>query len=277
MLTDAGALVAAAYADGVGIAAFNGITVEHGEAIVAGAERAGRPAILALSHNAVRFHGEVEPIAAAYRALAEQAEVAIGLHLDHVEDIGLVERATALGIGSVMFDASTLDYDANVAATAAAAAFMRGRGGWIEAELGEIGGKDGAHAPNARTDPDEAVAFVQATGVDALAVAVGSSHAMTSQTAELDLELVRRLRGALTVPMVLHGSSGVSDEGLGAAVRAGLTKINVGTQLNIAFTNAVRADLARADRPDPRPALAAAREAMAAVVERLIEVVSGPA
>jgi fructose-bisphosphate aldolase class II len=276
VLTDAGALVAAAYADGVGIAAFNGITVEHGEAIVAGAERAGRPAILALSHNAVRFHGEVEPIAAAYRALAEQAEVAIGLHLDHVEDIGLVERATALGFDSVMFDASTLEYDANVAATAAAAAFMRGRGGWIEAELGEIGGKDGAHAPNARTDPDEAVAFVQATGVDALAVAVGSSHAMTSQTAELDLELVRRLSGALTVPMVLHGSSGVSDEGLGAAVRAGLTKINVGTQLNIAFTNAVRADLARGDRPDPRPALAAAREAMAAVVERLIEVVSGP-
>jgi fructose-bisphosphate aldolase class II len=276
VLTDAGALVAAAYADGVGIAAFNGITVEHGEAIVAGAERAGRPAILALSHNAVRFHGEVEPIAAAYRALAEQAEVAIGLHLDHVEDIGLVERATALGFDSVMFDASMLEYDANVAATAAAAAFMRGRGGWIEAELGEIGGKDGAHAPNARTDPDEAVAFVQATGVDALAVAVGSSHAMTSQTAELDLELVRRLSGALTVPMVLHGSSGVSDEGLGAAVRAGLTKINVGTQLNIAFTNAVRADLARGDRPDPRPALAAAREAMAAVVERLIEVVSGP-
>ena len=276
MLIDAGTLVARAYAEGVGIAAFNGITVEHGEAVVEGAERAGRPAILALSHNAVRFHGEVEPIAAAFRALAEQAEVAIGVHLDHVEDISLVERATALGFASVMFDASTLDYDANVAATAAAAALMHNRSGWIEAELGEVGGKDGAHAPHVRTDPGEAVAFVEATGVDALAVAVGSSHAMTSQTAQLDLTLVRRLRDALSVPMVLHGSSGVSDEGLGAAVRAGLTKINVGTQLNVAFTDTVRSELARSERPDPRPALAAARTAMATVVERLIGVVSDP-
>jgi fructose-bisphosphate aldolase class II len=276
VLTDAGALVARAYAAGVGVVAFNGITVEHGEAVVAGAERAGRPVILALSHNAVRFHGDIEPIAAAYRALAERAGVEVGLHLDHVEDIGLLERAAALGFGSVMFDASELDYDANVAATAAAAALMRSRGGWIEAELGEVGGKDGAHAPHVRTDPDEAVAFVEATGVDALAVAVGSSHAMTSQSAQLDLALVGRLRDALGVPMVLHGSSGVSDGGLEAAVRAGLTKINVGTQLNVAFTETVRTELAGSGSPDPRPALAAAREAMAVVVERLIGVVSDP-
>ena len=126
-----------------------------------------------------------------------------------------------------------------------------------------------------RTDPDEARAYVAATGVDALAVAVGTSHAMTSRTAELDLALVGRLRSALSVPLVLHGSSGVSDEGIAAAVRSGVTKINIGTQLNIAFTDVVRSELARSDRPDPRPALAAAREAMTDVVERLIGVVSG--
>ena len=113
MLTDAGALVRAAHSDGVGVAAFNGITLEHGEAIVAGAERARRPAILALSHNAVRFHGAVEPIVAGYRALAESARVPIGLHLDHVEDMSLVERAADLGVSSVMFDASRLSYGEN--------------------------------------------------------------------------------------------------------------------------------------------------------------------
>jgi fructose-bisphosphate aldolase, class II len=276
VLIDAGALVAGAYADGVGVAAFNGITLEHGEAIVAGAERAGRPAILALSHNAVRFHGSMDAVAAAYRVLAERASVPIGLHLDHVEDQSVLEAAPALGFGSVMFDASALAYEENVAATRSAADFLHSRGLWTEAELGEVGGKDGAHAPHVRTDPEQARDFVAATGVDALAVAVGSSHAMTSPTAHLDLALVSRLRDELSVPLVLHGSSGVSDDGIAAAVRNGLTKINVGTQLNIAFTDAVRAELARSDRPDPRPALVAARDAMTAVVERLIGVVSYP-
>jgi fructose-bisphosphate aldolase class II len=276
MLISAADLVSKAHADGVGVAAFNGITIEHGEAVIAGAERAGLGVILALSHNAVRFHGSIDAIATAYRTLAETAAVPIGLHLDHVEDMALVEQAPEFGFGSVMFDASTLEYDANVAATRAAADFLHRRGLWVEAELGEVGGKDGAHAPHVRTDPDEAAAYVEATEVDALAVAVGSSHAMTSRTAELDLELVARLRNRVSVPLVLHGSSGVSDQGIAAAVRAGLTKINVGTQLNSAFTSVVRGHLASAETPDPRPALAAARDAMAEVVERLIAVVSDP-
>ena len=97
---------------------------------------------------------------------------------------------------------------------------------------------------------------------------------MTSRTAELDLELVTRLRDRLGIPRVLHGSSGVADDGIAAAVAAGLTKINIGTQLNIAFSDAVRMTLAASDRPDPRPSLAAAREEMARVVERLVGVVS---
>ncbi len=200
MLTPTADLVTAAAADGVGIPAFNGITVEHAEAIVAGAEAAGRPVILALSHNAVRFHGALRPIAAAYLAIAEDATVPVGLHLDHVEDLALVEEATRLGFGSVMYDGAALPYDRNVATTVEAARITHAAGMWLESELGEIGGKDGAHAPHVRTDPDEAAAYVAATGVDALAVAVGSSHAMTSTTAELDLDLVRRLADAVPVP-----------------------------------------------------------------------------
>lgn len=273
MLTPTAELVASAAAAGHGIAAFNGITVEHGVAIVHGAESVGAPVILALSHNAVRFHGSLGPIAAAYRRLAEDADVPVGLHLDHVEDLELVEAATGEGFGSVMYDAATRPYEENVELTSRAADLVHAHGMWLEAELGEIGGKDGAHAPHVRTDPDEAAAYVVATGVDALAVAVGSSHAMTSATASLDLELIGRLRDRVPVPLVLHGSSGVPDEGIAAAVSAGLVKINVGTQLNIAYTAAVRSGLAEADSPDPRRYLRGARDDMALVVRRLIGVV----
>jgi fructose-bisphosphate aldolase class II len=273
VLTDTGALVLEARAQGRGVAAFNAITIEHAEAVVQGAERADSAVILAISHNAVRYHGALEPLAVACLALAQAADVPVGLHLDHVEDLELVDAAVDLGFGSVMFDASTLAYADNVESTRRAAAVLHARGRWLESELGEIGGKDGAHAPHVRTDPREAATFVEETGVDALAVAVGSSHAMTSTTAELDLDLVRRLHDAVPVPLVLHGSSGVSDAGLSAAVRAGLVKINVGTQLNIAFTDAVRTGVAQGFGPDPRPYLESARRAMADVVQRLVTVV----
>src|SRR5581483_3151701 len=116
---------------------------------------------------------------------------------------------------------------------------------WLEAELGYVGGKpdqpQSAHGAGVRTDPDEARDFVAATGVDALAVAVGSSHAMTTRTATLDAELVAALHRAVAVPLVLHGSSGVPDDSLVTAIRAGITKVNVGTALNVAMTGAVRA------------------------------------
>ena len=129
------------------------------------------------------------------------------------------------------------------------ARWCQDRGIWVEAELGEIGGKNGVHAPGARTRPDEAAVYVAATGVDALAVAVGSSHAMLTRDAALDLELIAKIRDAVSLPLVLHGSSGVPDAGLAAAVRAGMTKINVATQLNKAFTAAVRASLNGRRRP----------------------------
>jgi fructose-bisphosphate aldolase, class II len=273
-----GDLVAAARERGVGVVAFNVITLEHAEAIAAGAESARAPVILQVSQNAVRFHlGRIEPIASACRAVAAAASVPVALHLDHVDDEELYHQAADAGFSSAMFDASTLDYDANVAATRAAASWAHRQGLWLEAELGEIGGKEGVHAPTARTDPDQAAAFAVQTGVDALAVAVGSSHAMTTQTARLDFRLVGRLRAAVPVPLVLHGSSGVADADLRRAVAAGLTKINVGTQLNVAFTSAVRATLDAAPAlVDPRRYLHAARAAVSDTVERLLRAIAHP-
>jgi len=270
-------LIATAYQTGSGLLACNVITLEHAEAIVAGAERVGSPVILQLSENAVKFHhGRLAPIAAAATAVAAGAAVEVALHLDHVEDEQLLHACAGTGASSVMFDASRLDYAANVAATKAAAEWAHGADLFLEAELGEVGGKDGAHAPGVRTDPGEAADFVAATGVDALAVAVGSSHAMSQRSATLDFDLIRRLRASVPVPLVLHGSSGVADSDLRKAVEAGITKINVGTLLNVRFTAAVRAHLAAdSDVNDPRRYLSPARDAMAEAVATLITAISG--
>lgn len=275
MLTTASRLLeAGAGASLPAIAAFNVITLEYAEGIVLGAERTGLPVLLSVSHNAVRFHGALGPIARACLAVAEAASVPVGLHLDHCEDAALVEEAAHLGFGSAMFDASTLPYAENVAGTAAVAARGHDLGIWVEAELGEIGGKDGAHAPGVRTDPGEAAQFVADTGVDGLAVAVGTSHAMTERTAHPDDALIARIAAAVPVPLVLHGSSGVPDEGLAAAVTAGIRKVNVGTQVSAAYTAALVSGLGPG--PDPRRALTAARTAIADDVERLLRVISAP-
>jgi fructose-bisphosphate aldolase class II len=271
------ALVTAARSAGRGVAAFNVITLEHAEAIVTAAEETGLPVILQISQNAVAFHGgRLEPVLAGAAAVAGGAVVPVALHLDHVEDEELLRTGVAAGVSSVMFDASKLPYEDNVRATTRIAGWAHAHGVWVEAELGAVGGKDGAHAPGVRTDPAEAAAFTAATGVDALAVAVGSSHAMTERTARLDLKLIALLSASVPVPLVLHGSSGVPDEELRQAVAAGMVKVNIGTALNIAFTGAVRDHLA-ADPAvvDPRRYLRPARSAMHATAAHLLRVVAG--
>ena len=266
-------IVASAQGRGCGIGAFNLIGIEHAEAIVAGAEAAGLPVVLQISENCVRYHGAIEPIALAALAIGRAAAVPVAVHLDHATAPDLVETAVGLGIGSVMFDASGFDYSANLAATADLTRWCHARGIWVEAELGEIGGKNGVHAPGVRTRPEDAAAYVAATGVDALAVAVGTSHAMLSRDALLDFDLIGQIRARVpaAVPLVLHGSSGVPDDGLGKAIMAGMTKINIATQLNKVFTAAVRERLTADPRlVDPRKYGAAGRDAVAAEVTRLL-------
>lgn len=266
-------IVGPAAAAGRGVGAFNIIGIEHAEAVIAGAEAAGAPVVLAISENCVAYHGAVAPIARAALAAAEAAAVPVAVHLDHATDAGLVHAAAAVGVGSVMYDASAAPHAENVRATAEVTQWCHERGIWVEAELGEVGGKDGVHAAGARTRPADAARYAAATGVDALAVAVGSSHAMLTRDAVLDTALIAAIHRAVPVPLVLHGSSGVPDAGLAAAVTAGMTKINVATQLNKVFTGAVRSYLAAdPDVVDPRRYGAAARDAVAAEVTRLLGV-----
>jgi fructose-bisphosphate aldolase class II len=273
-LTPMADIVEPARAAGRGVGAFNVIGIEHAEAIVAGAEQAGAPVALQVSENCVAYHGALAPIGAACLAIARSAAVPVAVHLDHATSTGLVREGARLGFGSVMYDASRRAYPDNVRVTAELARWCQDQGMWIEAELGEIGGKDGVHAPAARTDPDEAAKYVAATGVDALAVAVGSSHAMLTRDAVLDFALIGRIRAAVGVPLVLHGSSGVPDADLAAAVRAGMTKVNVATQLNQAYTAAVRQCLVNDSAlVDPRRYGSAGRAAVAAEVARLLGVI----
>lgn len=273
-------IVAAAVTDGVGAAAFNIITLEHAEAVVLAAESVELPVILQISQNAVRFRGSAGPLAAAGRALAAESSVPVSLHLDHVDDPDLLHRAADAGFSSVMFDAGALPYAENVTATRAAASWAHDHGLWIEAELGYVGGKPdspaSAHAPGVRTDPAEAAEFAGATGVDALAIAVGSSHAMTTRSAVLDQALIALIHEAVAIPLVLHGSSGVPGDQVREAIRAGITKVNVGTALNLAYTAEIRRALAADEKAnDPRKYLAPVRSAVAVAVADLLRVIAG--
>ena len=267
-----------ATAAGTAVGAFNVICLEHAEALVWGAEAANVPVVLQVSENAVLYHRSLEPILIATVALARNADVPAVVHLDHVTDVDLVYAGVALGATSVMFDGSRRPYDENVAVTADVVRRCHERGVQVEAELGEVGGKDGVHAATARTKPDEAAAFVSDTGVDALAVAVGSSHAQIERTTKLDLDLTARLKAAIEVPLVLHGSSGVPDDELVRAVRAGFTKINIGTHLNATLTRSVRHTLEAQPRlVDPRKYLGPARDDVAGEVRRLLTMLARPA
>lgn len=225
-----------------GVPAFNVIGLDHAEAIASAAEQERAPVILQISENAIRYRrDQLAPIAAACRAIAQTSTTPIALHLDHVTSRRLCEEAAPLGISSIMFDASTSDDASNMTATRAIVDWANESGLSIEGEIGTVGGKDtSSTTPDRLTDPLEAVEFVKRTGVHALAISVGSRHGMTRRTASLDQDRIREIASRVSVPLVLHGSSGVPDEELVLAVANGMTKINIATQLNLAYTDAIR-------------------------------------
>ncbi len=260
---------------GTAVGAFNVILLEHAEAIITGAETADLPVILQISQNAVKYHGALAPISLATLSCASISNVQTSVHLDHAEDTELIRQALDLGFDSIMFDGSKLDFAQNIKTSREMATLVHSYSATIEVELGEIGGKDGVHAPGVRTKPSDAKSFVEETGVDLLAVAVGSSHAMTSRTAQLDFDLIAEIHATVPVPLVLHGSSGVSDQDLQSAVRAGMRKINIATHLNHVFSDSVRALLASdPDLVDPRKYIGAGRVDVANEITRLLKILN---
>lgn len=257
------------------LAAFNVITLEHAEAIIWGAEECRAPVIIQLSENSIRYHKGGQAVAAGIVAIAKASACDVVLHLDHLTRENIAKSVLDWGFSSLMWDASHLPYAENVSSTRAIAEWARARDVWVESELGEVGGKKGAHAPDVRTDAIEARDFVTATGVDALAVAVGSSHAMEEKNAELDIDLIGHLATNVSVPLVLHGSSGVPDDTLRAACEAGIRKVNIGTALNIAMTQGIRSVLEGTESVvDPRVYMGVGRDAALKAVTNLIRLIS---
>jgi ketose-bisphosphate aldolase len=223
------------------VGAFSVYTGEQVRGVVAAAEAAGRPLLLQAGSSTFSHLGRGLLVAVALAA-AEEAAQPIGVHLDHSRDLGEVAYCLDAGYTSVMVDGSHLDLEANVALTARAVAMAHDRGAWVEGELtGTAGDEDRSTEAQATamTDPQEAAEFVAATGVDALAVAVGNVHGMASRPPRLDLDRLAAIAARVAVPLVLHGASGVDPHELREAVRLGVAKVNVNTELRRAFLHAL--------------------------------------
>lgn len=249
------------------VLAVNVVNLEHAEAFISASEKTGLGLVMQISENAVKYHGHLAPIGKAMLELATNSTTPIAVHLDHATERELVTEAIELGFNSVMFDGSKLDTDENIKQTVEVVVEAKAKNVWVEAEIGEIGGKDGVHAPGVKTSVEDAVYFFEACGVDGLAVAVGSSHAMSEKTATLDIQRITEIAKEVDAPLVLHGSSGVSKEQLIEAIDAGIRKINLSTELNKAFTESIRETL-NSDQGlvDPRKYFTPARDSVRSLV-----------
>jgi fructose-bisphosphate aldolase, class II len=266
--------------EGWAVGAFNANTLEQVQAIVLAAQAEAAPAIIQISHRALTHIGNgneiqgLKYIAAAGKIAAESVTAPVALHLDHGTESEVIQ-AIALGFTSVMFDGDGLSFEENISITKRLCDMAHSVAVCMEAEVGEVPKPDGKEFDESAidlTNPDEASEFVKVTGVDTLAVALGSVHGLKSKTVSLDLERLQAIRKRVSVPLVLHGSSGVSNADIKQGVTMGLSKVNVATQLAQAFTGAIRDVLDKDDGlVDPRKYMSAGRNAQMEIVRERIQ------
>lgn len=259
-------LLSAASDGNYAVGAFNCNNMEIVQAIIRAAVAEKSPVIIQASQGAIKYAG-LEYIAALGRLAAEQAPVPVGLHLDHGTSFEQAVRCIAHGFSSVMIDGSKLPFEDNVSLTREVVKVARAVGVSVEGELGKIGGVEDDIFVSSReaafTDPREAAEFVERTGVDSLAVAVGTAHGMYKGDPVLDFERLREINDILNIPLVLHGSSGVPAEDIQKAIQLGVRKVNIDTDVRAAFVGGIREILqASPEEIDPRKILGPARDRM---------------
>lgn len=242
MLNDARA---GAYAVG----AFNVENMEMVKAVIQAAEELKAPVMLQTTPSTVKY-GTLETYAAIVAAEAKKASVPVCLHLDHGSSYELAVSCIENGYTSVMIDGSAGTFEENVAVTKRVVEVARQKGIPVEAELGKVGGKEDDYEAEAdtNTDPVEAKEFVERTGVDSLAIAIGTAHGFYEGTPVLDKVRISEIKKVVSIPLVLHGSSGLSDEDVRECVQRGMCKVNFATELRVAYTDAVKKLLA--DKPE---------------------------
>jgi ketose-bisphosphate aldolase len=273
MLTRGPQMLFDARAQGRAVPAFTTYTLESTRAICEAAEATGLPVIISAGSSSFRGSSRAM-LAAATLAAARDASVPVGVHLDHSTDLHEIRACLELGYTSVMVDGSHLPLDENVALTRAVVAEAHAAGAWVEAELGGLAGDEDASTgavAGELTDPCQAAEFVERTGVDLLAAAVGTVHGFTTSPVRLDLDRVRAISTLTAVPFVLHGASGLSDAELAVAVAAGVAKVNINAELRRAHLAALGGD-GRDDLVRLQGRLVAA---MAAVASEKLVLLSG--
>ncbi len=248
------------------IGAFNVHTLEMLQAVVEAAEETRSPLIIQSTVGTVKHLGP-DYIAAAARVAADRTGLPIALHLDHCTDFDLIVKCIRAGYTSVMIDASMHPYEENVARTSKVMEVAAAAGVNVEAELGKVGGVEDDIVVDERdallADPDECKTFVERTGVHTLAPAIGTAHGIYKGEPNIDFERIGRIAGLVETPLVLHGGSGIPAEQVKRAVSLGMAKMNVATELRIAFSDAIKdVFAANPDENDPRKYMVPAKAAV---------------
>lgn len=271
MLVSGKELFQAAKKGGYAVGAFNVNNMEIIQAIIEAAEEENSPVFLQASQGGIKYAG-IEYIAGLARIAAEKAKVPVALNLDHGTSFTQVVQCVRHGFSAVMIDGSKLPFEENIAITQKVIEVAHPCGVSVEAELGKIGGVEDDIVVDAAdasfTDPQEAAEFVERTNVDALAIAIGTAHGKYKGEPKLDFERLAQIAATTAVPFVLHGASGVPEDAIRKAIPHGICKINIDTDLRVAFAKAVQ-DVVHndPDEYDPRKLLGPAREAMKEVVK----------
>ncbi|MGE5379993.1 MAG: class II fructose-1,6-bisphosphate aldolase [Methylocystaceae bacterium] len=267
-------LLAEAERGGYAVGAFNANNMEIIQAIVRAAELEQAPVIMQASQGAIKYAG-LKFIAHMVRIAAEDSPVPVALHLDHGTDFDQVVKCIGAGFTSVMCDASKYPLDENIAITRKVLEVARPLGISVEAELGRIGGTEDhifvTDKEAMYTEPEEAKTFYDATGVDALAIAIGTAHGQYKGEPKLDFERLVKIRELTGSPIVLHGSSGVPDDQVTRAISLGVRKVNIDTNIREAFVAGMREALDKnASEIDPRKILGPARDAAVDLIREKI-------
>lgn len=254
---------------------FNMNNLEFAQAITEAAMELNAPLIFGVSEGALKYMGMEYTVALA-EASAKKSGLPIALHLDHGSSFDVAMKCIRAGFSSVMFDGSHHSYEENIRLTKEIVKAAHAMGVSVEGELGTIGGTEddiSVSEENANlAKPEEAIRFYEETGVDALAIAVGTAHGMYAGEPKIHYDIIEKVAAAIPISIVLHGGSGVPDEMIAAAIKSGATKINVNTENQVAGTQAIR-DVLNKDAKvyDPRKYLTPARNAMIEVVKAKIK------
>lgn len=257
---------------GYAVGAFNVENMEMVKAVIAAAKELEAPVMLQTTPSTVKY-GTLKTYQALVAAEAEKAGIPVCLHLDHGSSFELAVRAIQAGYTSVMIDGSHEDFEQNIALTKKVTEVAKACGVTVEAELGKVGGKeDDLEAEgDTNTDPAEAREFVERTGVDSLAIAIGTAHGFYADTPVLDKERVSEVKSMVSIPLVLHGASGLRDEDIRECVQRGMCKVNFATELRVAYTDAGKKLIAEnPDMFDPKKLGGVGMEAVKELVKNRI-------